>query len=386
MFAIAPDGREATAWVSAPDGGKDGRLYISTGAGELAELRDSLGPIQPHGEAPPKIAYAPDGSLLALYVVGREAPGRRFPLAALRFARSADGGRTWGAPVTVTDDSEFGSHNFHALHVASDGTVYAAWLDARGGKSAAYITRSEDGGRTWAPNRAVSAGEACPCCRTAIATAPDGTVYVAWRAVLPGSVRDIVVARSDDRGATWSEPVRVHADDWVIDACPHAGPALAADDSSRLHIAWWTGKEGAAGAYYARSHDGGRTFAHAVPLGVARYSRPAHLQLALGNGGLVLVAWDDGTLQTPRIALRISRDGGTRFAPASMVSAEGRAATFPVLGVAGDSVTIAWTEQSSEHAHEAERARPDMKDPNAVMGLPTVGASRIVVRSGALGR
>lgn len=383
MFAVAPDGRQATAWVSAPDGGTDGRLYVST-EGELAELRDSLGPIEPHGEAPPKLAYAPDGSLAALYVVGKVEPGKRFPLAALRFVRSADGGRTWDAPVTVTDDNEFGSHNFHALHVARDGTIYAAWLDSRGGKSAAFITRSDDGGRTWVRNRAVAAGEACPCCRTAIATAPDGTVYVAWRAVLPGSVRDIVVVRSTDRGETWSEPVRVHADEWVVDACPHAGPALVADGAHRLHVAWWTGKEGAAGAYYARSDDGGRTFAHVTPLGVAQFSKPAHLQLALGDSGLVVAAWDDGTLRTPRVALRISRDGGTRFAPTRMVSAEGRAATFPVLGITGARMTIAWTEQSVEHAHAAEQTRPNMKDPNAVMGLPSVGESRIVVRTGVL--
>jgi hypothetical protein len=57
-----------------------------------------------------------------------------------------------------------------------------------------------------------------------------------------------------------------------------------------------------------------------------------------------------------------------------------------VLGIAGDRVTIAWTEQSVEHAHAAEQARPNMKDPNAVMGLPSVGESRIVVRTGVLER
>jgi len=53
MFALSPRGTRAVAWVSAPDGGTDGRLYVSTG-GAPSELRDSLGPIEPHGEAPPK--------------------------------------------------------------------------------------------------------------------------------------------------------------------------------------------------------------------------------------------------------------------------------------------------------------------------------------------
>src|SRR6185503_3507561 len=157
MFAVSPAGVEATAWVSAPGGGTDGRLYVSTGGdsardgdadgsppSRLVELRDSLGPVEAHGESPPKIAYAPDGTLYAIYVVPKLVPGKRFPLAALRLVRSADGGVNWSAPVTVTDDSVFGSHNFHALHTAKDGSVYIAWLDGRQGKSAAYMTRSRN--------------------------------------------------------------------------------------------------------------------------------------------------------------------------------------------------------------------------------------------------
>lgn len=384
MFAVSETGTQATAWISAPGGGSDGRLYVSVGGAPPSELRDSLGPIEAHGEAPPKIAYASDGSLAALYVVGKVAPGKRFPLGALRFARSPDGGKSWEAPVTVTDDSVFGAHNFHALHVARDGTIYAAWLDGRSGESHAFATRSEDGGKTWAPNHPISTGEACPCCRTALATAPGGVVYAAWRAVLPGNVREIVVARSNDRGSTWSTPVRVQTDNWQVDACPHAGPALAVDSKERLHVTWWSGKEGGAGVFYARSDDGGKSFQHVAPLGTAEFSQPAHVQLAIGDSGLVAVAWDDGTLQTPRIALRISRDGGDDFAPARYISAQGRAASFPVLAVNGNELTVAWTEQSADYAHTVAAAHPDMKDPHASMGLEQVGESEVLVRSGEI--
>ncbi len=384
MFAVSESGTQAMAWISAPEGGSDGRLYVSVGGAAPSELRDSLGPIEPHGESPPKIAYASDGSLDALYVVGKVSPGKRFPLGALRFARSPDGGRSWEKPVTVTDDSTFGSHNFHALHIARDGTIYAAWLDGRSGKSHAFATRSEDGGKTWAPNHPISMGEACPCCRTALASAPGGVVYAAWRTVLPGNIREIVVARSSDRGATWSEPVRVQNDQWQVDACPHAGPALAVDSRQRLHVTWWSGKESAAGVFYARSDDGGKSFTHVTPLGTAEFSQPAHVQLAVGDSGVVAVAWDDGTLQTPRVALRISRDHGSHFAPARYVSAEGHAASFPVLALNGKNLTVAWTSQSADYARTVAAERPDMSDPHATMGLPTVGESQVLVRSGEI--
>ncbi len=78
-------------------------------------MRDPLGPIEAHGEAPPQLAADPAGGISVLYTVGKEVPGERFPKSALRFIRSADSGRTWSEPRTVNDGTEFGSHNFHAL-------------------------------------------------------------------------------------------------------------------------------------------------------------------------------------------------------------------------------------------------------------------------------
>ena len=380
MFAVSPGGDEAAAWVSAPDGGSDGRLYVKRGEAVVV-LRDSLGPIEPHGESPPKLAWSADGSLNALYVVAKLVPGRRFPASALRFVRSADGGRSWSAPVTVTDDSAFGSHNFHALYAAGDGAVYASWLDGRTGKSKVFMTRSTDGGRTWMPNVQVSVGEACPCCRTAMASGPDGTMYLAWRHVAPGNVREVVVARSADKGATWSEPVRAQRDGWVFDGCPHAGPSLQVDEAGRVHIAWWSGKEGAAGVWFARSTDGARSFGAPEPLGVAEFSRPAHVQLALDGPDRLVAAWDDGTLATPRIVARVSRDGGAHWSRTATLSDSGRASGFPVVAAARGRMAVAWSEQSIESAEHESHEK--MSTPHA-MPLGTVGESRVVVRRGTL--
>jgi BNR repeat protein len=383
MFAVAPTGARTVAWVSAPDSGTDGRLYVRTGAAGPSELRDSLGPIEPHGEAPPKIVYAGDGTLHALYAVVKLVPGRRFPMSTLRLASSRDGGATWLAPTTVAPDSG-SSRNFHALHAAPEGTLYVSWLESAAGKSGTFITHSSDGGRVWSPVVRVDAAESCPCCRTALATASDGTLYLAWRTVLPGNVRDIVVARSADKGATWGAPVRVHADDWVFDGCPHAGPSMQVDSAGRLHIAWWTGKAKAAGAYYARSSDGAKTFTTPIALRTAELSAPAHVQLALGAGKTVVVTWDDGTVKVPRVVMRVSRDGGDSFGSVMTLSDGAEAATFPVLAVTGQQVTVAWAQTTAAtHAHEAA-SRPNMKDPKATMGLPAVGASRVLVRSGAI--
>lgn len=382
MYAVAPDGREAIAWVSAEDAGTDGRLYVRVDGGDSSHstvLADPLGPIEPHGEAPPKLAWSPDGSLHALYVVAKVVPGRRFPVSALRHVRSTDGGATWSDPRTVTDDTlVFGSHNFHALHAAADGSVIAAWLDGRTGQSAAFLSRSTDGGQSWGANQRLGTGEACPCCRTAIASAADGSVWVAWRAVLPGSIRDIVVARSTDGGATFSAPERVHADDWVFEACPHAGPSLVTDRDGRPHIAWWTGREGRSGVWYARAGDDGR-FGEPIALSEMGAMRPVHVQLAM-EGDVVAAAWDDATAAVPRVMVRVSRDGGRRFGAPVTLSAAGEAALFPVIGLAQGRLTVAWTQKAADVHHHDEAAMPDMSDAGAVKGLNAVGQAAVIVR------
>lgn len=394
-LAMGPGGRRAAAWVSAPGGGSDGRLYVAVGdtsgaLGAPVEVRDPLGPIEPHGEAPPKLAYGADGALYALWVVGREVPGRRFPASALRFARSANGGRSWSAPASVTDVPQpFGSFNFHSLQAGRGDTVYAAWLDGRDGRSATYFTRSTDGGRRWQPNVRVHAGESCPCCRTAVAPGRGDTVYAAWRTVAPGQVREVVVARSPDGGRTWAAPVRAQRDGWVIEGCPHAGPSLTVDAGGRVHVAWWSGRAGAAGVFYARSDDGGRSFGAPVALGVAERSRPAHVQLAVADaaGGAravrVVVAWDDGTRNTPVVRVRVSRDGGASFGPAAQASDPTRAATFPVLALDGARLALAWSEEGAMDATHAAHA-PAMRDPKARVPLPTVGRRSVVVRDGSV--
>jgi hypothetical protein len=386
MFVALPGGGRVVAWVSAPGGGSDGSLHLSvTPAGAASALptvtvRDPLGAIEAHGEAPPQLAADQAGGISVLYAVGKEVPGERFPRSALRFIRSADSGRTWSEPRTVNDGNEFGSHNFHALTAAPDGSLLATWLDARQGKSGVWMSRSTDGGKTWESNRPIYSDPTCPCCRTSVAVAGDGSIYVAWRAILPGDIRDVVVTRSSDGGRTWRAPVRVRSDDWVYPGCPHAGPSLEVDAAGGVHVAWWTGKEGEAGVYYARSPDGGNRFT-AQPIATGERARPAHVQLAVA-GERVYVAWDDGLGDIPRVLLRRSGDGGESFRREELLSEPGVAASFPVLALQGDSVAVAWSQTTAAEHQRKLAAIVDMKDPKAVMPLPRVGQSEILMRVG----
>ncbi len=78
------------------------------------------------------------------------------------FVRSADGGKTFSAPVRVNDDPI--NHNkWHwlgTLSVAPNGRIDSVWLDTRNAAnntdSQLFYSYSTDAGNTWSPNVAVS--------------------------------------------------------------------------------------------------------------------------------------------------------------------------------------------------------------------------------------
>lgn len=399
VLAKSSNGQVTLAWVSAPNGGKDGRLYAQSGvqaaiATSPAELRDPAGSLSIYGEVPPKIAYGGDGTLYASYLVTRAVPGQRWPQNLLRFSVSADGGAHWSAPTTVTGDTAFGSYSDHALSVAPNGTLYLSWLSVAGADTShTYFARSTDGGKSWAKPLVVDQDRSCPCCRTAMAVGPDGALYLAWRkrfALAGGEEeRDIVLARSTDGGKTWSRPARVHADGWRVNYCPDAGPSVKVSADGTVHVAWWTGKPGNAGTQYTKSTDGGRTFSAPVALGIAAQSRASHIQLELGDSAhasYVVAAWDDGTRQVPQITVRVSRDGGQTFGSADRISAPERQAGYPVVALRHDSVFVAWQERSlaAAAADSVEQARMPMDDANRMINA--VGAMQVVTRAGVISR
>jgi hypothetical protein len=371
------------AWVATRGSASDVYLARAEG-GAPVRVNDVPGDAAPHEQAPAQVAAGPGGAVYVLWQNNREIPGRRFPASDLRLARSTDGGRTFAPAVTVNDDAGGlpSSHTFHDLQVAPDGTVYVSWLDSRrrdaysqahplpvkaaghghgahgghGGEprdprmpeSEIRVARSTDGGAAFGASMVVDDG-VCPCCRTSLAIAPDGGVYVAWRKVYEGDVRDVVVARLGPGGKAFGAPVRVHADGWVFPGCPHAGPSIAVDARGRLHVAWYTGKEGRQGLWYARSDDAGRTFSGAAPVLTGGWVPPSRATLA-ADGENVWVTWDDR--RTPDGALSIARVDGAAPAPESSAAGRGRS---PALAAARGRVLLAWLDRGAVRVRETAR-------------------------------
>ena len=223
----------------------------------------------------PSLAVGANGAVYVLWTARVEAKDKQGTDVYL--SASNDLGQSFASEVKVNDDKEPNAHGMHSLAVAKDGRIYAAWLDERNihqpmpstkaeghhmeSNREVYVSYSTDGGHTFAANRRV-ATEACPCCKTSLAVAADGTLYAGWRQVLPGSFRHIAVASSTDGATTFSQPVIVSDDRWVLQGCPVSGPSLSVDRTSgNLKVVWYAAGEGSApGVYFAVSNDRGRSF------------------------------------------------------------------------------------------------------------------------------
>lgn len=337
---VGADGTRYIAWVGKQDGADAVLLATQQGETFSAPVRVNHipGDAAPHEQAPAQVATGPDNAVYVVWQNQTHIEGRRFPSSDLRFARSLNGGRTFEPTITVNDDTASGvpsSHTFHNIAVANDGTIYIAWIDSRvrdrmrllhesrpivsgatsslkastdGGHGSADMPGSEirfavstDGGKTFSESRVVD-GDACPCCRTSLAVGHDGSVYIAWRKVFAGDVRDMVVARKAPGATDFDSPIRVHEDGWVFPGCPHAGPSLAVDAMGAVHIAWYTGAPERQGLWHARADAATIKFSAPQPLLAAAWVPPVQVKLtAAGND--VWAVWDDRREEEHRLTI-----------------------------------------------------------------------------------
>jgi hypothetical protein len=278
---------------------------------------------------------------------------------ALRFARSTNEGRTFGASAPVPGSVAAGNRGWEALasntvvwldhrDLASDGSMAAMHHEhaaekpdgvAMAQKSKLMIA-SLDGAT---PARTITGG-VCYCCKTAL-VAVNGTIAAAWRHVYPGNLRDIAFTMSHDDGRTFEPPVRVSEDKWQLEGCPDDGPAMAIDGSRRIHIVWPTLVTGTGeptiALFYAASADGVHFSARQR---IPTEGLPHHPQLAVAADGSLAIAWDELAGGGRRaVVARATVDSADHFQAARQVVDDKEAAYYPVVAATRRGIVAAWT-------------------------------------------
>jgi len=353
--ATAPDGTFYVAWVNHEAKQADVMLAHFNNKAEMqgAPVRVNRQPgvaTAWRGDQP-SVAVASDGAVYVLWTARVDAGDKHGT--DIYLSASTDRGQTFASEVKVNDDKAPGAHGMHSLAVAKDGRIYAGWLDERNvhapkpstkaeghhmeSNRDLYLATSTDGGRSFSENHKV-ASDACPCCKTSLAVAADGTLYAGWRQVLPGSFRHIAVASSTDGGTKFSAPVIVSDDHWMLQGCPVSGPSLSVDKASGLlKVIWFAaGEKSEPGLYIAESKDKGRSFSPRELLSQETVrGTPA---LAAGSQSMIAV-WQSGDKVETKM-----RDIGTTGSALSVAAN----AELPAGAFANDRLFVAYIAKEKE--------------------------------------
>jgi hypothetical protein len=273
------------------------------------------------------------------------------------FDRSADGGRSFGSPLTMPESAGqgyFASSSVSglprfgwdpALAVAPNGTVYASYMVYRNGYDHPVVAASFDHGATFAqisnivPPRRNDWGD-----RDYIAVAPDGTVYLTWDYGQSLRTRhaNIVVQRSVNGGRTWS-PISPVSPGFP-DHGGGVGGVILVEPAGRIDLLFWVLAGGVAKPalpggfiYFTSSVDRGQS-----------WSRPVAVQPGAGKIGPA-VTWIDTNLGIDA--------GGNLYA------------TWDTQSPGGD---IGWLSYSADHGQtwsSAQRATPDSDRAEHIMAV-----------------
>lgn len=298
----------------------------------------------------PDVAFSSDGILHVAYVTLQ---GRGNTPSSVWLASSRDGGLTLSAPRKVAGPLAF------QVRITADpdraGTLYISWLQAREVGTLRFtsgnpivVARSDNGGRDWGrPVRASSPARARVLAPSAV-VAPDGGLYLLYLDVREDTLDyegghqgfggppyaghfTLVVARSLDGGATWSESV---VDDSVVPTRRFIAflppfPSLAVDPGSgKLYVAFEDGRDGDRDVRLWSLPPGAGTWSGPVrvndtPLrdGTAQYLP----KLAVAPDGRLDIVYYDRRDDKRRnlfnnVSLQSSRDGGRTFSARERLS------------------------------------------------------------------
>jgi len=281
--AFGPDGTLYVLYVSLEgNGNTPGALWLARSSDGGRTLDQ---PVEVAGELTfqPRIAVDPEGTVHLIWLAA-EAVGLNQLTGPARIvaARSTDGGRTFSAPVPVSDaDRE--RVGAASPVIDSDGELVVLYEDFRNNRRdfeglegpvaedpfALVVTRSQDGGQSFSTGVELESG-LVPSKRflvflpdfPSLAAGPDGSLVVAWTDGRNGD-EDVLARRSTDGGATWLEAVRVN-DNQTGDGTAQYLPRLSVAPGGRIDVLFYDRRADPADTmtdvYLASSENDGQTF------------------------------------------------------------------------------------------------------------------------------
>jgi len=193
----------------------------------------------------------------------------------------------------------------------------------------------------WTAPSAPHAAVMCPGSLVAARGRGD-TTFAAWWVPRSGGAASLVVARSDDGGRSWREPVVADSSDRARTGCRREPPSIAADSlDGYVHVVYFLVAPEGPGIFCTHSMEGGAMFHSPVP--VVYGERPSAASVA-SWGDTVAVAYLDPNASVPQVWLALSRTTGHIFEHRTSVSSASASAARPAVALRSDRIAVAWLE------------------------------------------
>jgi|GEM_PF-4479196 len=238
-------------------------------------------------------------------------------------ATSLDGGLSWPRRATLRYAKKIAS-------TANGSVLVAAWVGGDQNAMQVFVSRSTDRGLTWSAEQAVSV-VSLVIAQLQLALSADGsTVALLWTQALSFTDVSLQVARSRDRGATWSGIIQI-----ADDGCQECALGVSSD-GNRLSAVWLDYSGETQRVRSSSSLGAGLAWTGPIALSASGGSI-RDLQLGISpDGQRVHALWgrDNGSHRSAQLAS--SGSAGTAWLQASDLSAVEALAFSPRVAMSGD--------------------------------------------------
>jgi hypothetical protein len=172
------------------------------------------------------------------------------------FVKSNDSGESWGSPQQISNsgiyatDPDIKTNNSH-LHVV--------WSDWKTPDWEIFYRNSNDGGKTWNPEKKISIDDGNNSEGPRIAV-NNSSIHVIWVDARLAQT-EVFYKRSIDGGITWDDGLgNPDVDRRITHDLSGAAPAGIEVYNSNLHVLFSDDRDGSPDVYYIRSIDNGATW------------------------------------------------------------------------------------------------------------------------------
>ena len=269
-------------------------------------------------------------------------------------ALSTDGGKTWQAGPDPADQGSTNSSRFLAL-TADEKAFHLVWLDDRNKLRGLRHASSNDGGKTWSVNATID-DYTCACCWNTIVHVPANDAKnshgTLYTLYRDMKPSDMGFARSTDSGKTWEKLGHVGEFGWLFDGCPHVGGGLALGSNDKGEPKLFTAVwTGKPGNIGCHLFASDDQGRAWLPVRRLGEDTAKHPTIAT-QGKNIIAAWDDLAGDDRATFAITSNDGGKTWTQPQRLSAQGKQGTHVrvIANPANAGFVALWTESTGKES------------------------------------